>query len=343
MFFFEKSAKITFLVLTVLSLLLTAPGISQAKAKYLFKVGSLAPEGSVWITQFNAFARDVSKQTNGEVGFRIYSGGTMGDDLAMYRKMRVSQLHGGGFTMSGISSVVPDFRVLAIPFQFDSYEEVDYVTEKLTPAFKKAFAQKGLVFLSFTEVGFVYPMSKEPIITLENLKNAKSWIPSGDPLSSSYLEEIGITPTQLTIPDVLSSLQTGLVNTVYNSLYGAIVLQWFTSFNYICEQPYGYAYGAIVLDGRKFKKLPAKYQEVILTTADKYFPALNKTTRQNNADSMSILKENGIEFVAPDAETIQQLKMYSEQTLERNKGKFFSEDIYQQADTALQEYRSIKK
>jgi len=329
-------------MLSALALLLVGATTSQAKAKYLFKVGSLAPEGSVWITQFNAFADDVSKQTDGKVGFRIYSGGTMGDDLAMYRKMRVGQLHGGGFTMSGISSVVPDFRVMGVPFQFDSYEEVDFVVEKLTPTFKEAFARKELIFLSFTEVGFVYPMSRKPIITLDDLKNAKNWSPSGDPISASYMKEIGITPIQLTIPDVLSSLQTGLVDTVYNSLYGAIVLQWFTSFKYICETPYGYAYGAIVLDGKKFKKLPAEYQEIVMTTADKYFPALNAITRKNNEESVAILKESGIEFVSPQDDAIKQLRQYRDQMLEKNKGKFFSEKVYRQVETAIKEYRSSK-
>ncbi len=76
------------------------------------------------------------------MGFRIYPGGVMGDDQSMYRKMRVGQLHGGGFTMTGISTVVPDFRVLAIPFLFDSYEEVDYVKAGLIPTFKERFQNK---------------------------------------------------------------------------------------------------------------------------------------------------------------------------------------------------------
>ncbi len=315
---------------------------SQAKAKYLFKVGSLAPEGSVWINQFNAFGDDVSKQTDGKVAFRAYAGGTMGDDRAMYRKMRVGQLHGGGFTMSGISSIVSDFRVLGIPFLFDSYDEVDYVKERLTPVFKEKFAAKGLVFLSLTEVGFVYPMSNEPIKTFDDLKNAKNWTPSGDPLASQYLQEMGITPIQLTIPDVLSSLQTGLVNTVYNSLYGSIVLQWFTSVNYVCTAPYGYAYGAILLDGKKFKKLPQEYQKIILETADKYFPPLNASTRQNNSDSKAILEESGLEFIEPNPETIEQLKQYREVMLKKATGDLFSEDIYNKTSTLLKEYRNSK-
>ena len=52
----------------------------QAKPKYLFKVATLAPSGSVWIEQFKKFSANILEDTGGEVGFRIYPGGVMGDD-----------------------------------------------------------------------------------------------------------------------------------------------------------------------------------------------------------------------------------------------------------------------
>ena len=313
---------------------------SQARAKYLFKVGTLAPDGSVWSEQFKAFSDDVKKQTKGEVAFRIYGGGIMGDDQAMYRKMRVGQLQGGGLTMSGISNIVTDFRVLGIPFLFESYEEIDYVTSNMTPLFAQKFAEQGMKFLSFTEVGFVYPMSKTPINTIDDLKHAKNWCPTGDPLSSSFMNTMGATPIQLSLPDVLSSLQTGLVDTVYNSLYGSIVLQWFTSVNYVSTVPYGYAYGAILLDGKAFNKLPQEYQQIVTTTADKYFPALNQDTRRNNLSSRAVLEEKGLEFVTPTPETVSELKAHQKTLVREVKGVLFSEEIYNTLTTLLDEYRN---
>ena len=230
--------------------------LAQAAPKYLFKTASIAPKGSVWVDQFEKFSKEISDKTGGEVSFRIYPGGVMGDDLAMYRKMRVGQLHGGGFTMTGISTYIPDFRVMAIPFLFDSYGEIDHVRKGLLPTFKQQFRAKGLELISLTEVGFIYAMSTTPIDNLKDFQQSKNWIPTGDPISETYLNNLNITPVQLTIPDVLSSLQSGLIDTVYNSLYGSIVLQWFTKANYIVNLPYGYAYGVFAVDHKKFAKLP---------------------------------------------------------------------------------------
>ena len=116
--------------------------VHAGSAKYVFKVASLAPEGSIWAKRFRGFTNEVTEKSNGEIDFKIYAGGVMGDDRAMYRKMRVGQLNGGGFTMTGISEVVPDFRVLGIPFLFNSYDEVDRVRDKLMDRFEKEFDEK---------------------------------------------------------------------------------------------------------------------------------------------------------------------------------------------------------
>jgi len=84
--------------------------------KTTFKIASLAPQGSIWSKQFDLFQEAVRKKTDGQVAFRVYYGGVMGDDRAMLRKMRIGQLHGAGFTVTGIGELVGDFRVMSIPF-----------------------------------------------------------------------------------------------------------------------------------------------------------------------------------------------------------------------------------
>src|SRR5210317_1494101 len=173
--------KLLFSSFILMFLVINAGEVHAARSKYTFKVASLAPEGSVWAKRFRDFADEVTERSGGEISFKIYAGGVMGDDRAMYRKMRVGQINGGGFTMTGISEVVPDFRVLGIPFMFNSYDEVDRVREKLMPRFEKEFDKKGLVLMALSEVDFVYTMSTTPIKTLTELKQSKAWAPEGDP------------------------------------------------------------------------------------------------------------------------------------------------------------------
>ena len=99
--------KILVSLFVALLLVISVDEAYASRPKYLFKVASLAPEGSIWTKTFRNFTKEVEEKSGGEIGFKIYAGGVMGDDRAMYRKMRVGQLNGGGFTMTGISDPPP--------------------------------------------------------------------------------------------------------------------------------------------------------------------------------------------------------------------------------------------
>lgn len=324
----------------LLLLFLLCSQVAQAAPKHLFKIASLAPAGSVWVQQFEKFGSEVTEKTGGEVAFRIYPGGVMGDDQAMYRKMRVGQLHGGGFTMTGISAVVPDFRIMAIPFLFRSYDEVDHVWQSLMPTLQKRFHDQGLELVAMTEVGFIYAMSTKPINNLEELQASTNWSPAGDPISEIYLQNLGITPVQLTIPDVLSSLQSGLIETVYNSLYGSIVLQWFTKARHIVDHPYGYAYGAFALDGKKFNRLSDSQKDIIRKSADTHFAVLLEDTRRSNEESRKVMEERGSEFVTIDEATLKSLHESRDKTIDQLIPESLSREIFTQAKDRLDQFRA---
>lgn len=323
--------KKTFSLLLVLiaAILILRPVEGRAEGgKYLFKIGSLAPEGSVWASRFNDFAKEVSAKTNGEVAFKVYTGGVMGDDRAMYRKMRVGQLQGGGFTMTGISEVVSDFRILSIPFLFKSYDEVDRVIAGLFPIFQKEFNESGMELLAMSEVGFVYTMSNKPVSSIAALRQSKAWAPENDPVSQAFLKAIGITPIPLTIPDVLSSLQTGLIDTVFNSLYGTIVMQWFTRTNYITDVPFGYAYGGVIFSKAAFDKLPPAHAAICRDLAKKHFGGLLADTRKSNEEALATLKKNGVKLVSFPESDLAELRKYRDQTVQGISGKAFSKEMY---------------
>ncbi len=326
----------------MISVLLTVGEIGAEEPKNLFKVASLAPEGSIWAKRFNEFSQEVRDETKGEVGFRSYPGGVMGDDRAMFRKLKIGQLQGGGFTMTGIGDVVPDFRVMGIPFLLDSYDEVDRVLTHLWPRLQAAFAEKDLVLLAVSEVGFLYAMSIVPLATVDDFRKSKCWAPEGDPIGMAYLEMIGVTPIQLAIPDVLTALQTGLVDTVFNGFYGSIVLQWFTRIKYITNIPFAYTYGAIVLDKRSFSRLSPEGAAVVLKSAKKYFGMLVQDTRKSNEEALTALQKQGITLVPATEEAALTFKAQRDKTVAKIIGNAFSREIYEDAMAVLENDRGRK-
>jgi len=151
----------------------TAEGRRRARPRYEIKFATLAPEGSTWMNIMHELDDELYERSGGEVGFRIYAGGVSGDESDVLRKIRIGQLHAAGFTGVGMGEILPEVRVLDLPFLFFNYGEVDYVLERTRETFSRRFAEEGFELMGWAEVGFVYFYSKEPIKTQEDLKSRK--------------------------------------------------------------------------------------------------------------------------------------------------------------------------
>ncbi len=75
------------------------------------------------------------------------------------------------------------------------------------------------------------------------MRRKKVWVPEGDPISFMAMEALGLSPAVLPVTDVLTGLQTGLIDIAFASPVAALVLQWHTKVKYITELP------DLVLDG----------------------------------------------------------------------------------------------
>ncbi|GIW23422.1 MAG: hypothetical protein KatS3mg068_2429 [Candidatus Sericytochromatia bacterium] len=189
--------------------------------------------------------KELKKRSNGEVSFKFYPSGSMGDEKTVLRKMRSGQLDAGAFTGVGLGEIVPEVRLMEIPFMFDSYKQVDYVLDRMTPIYNKKFEEKGFKNIGWAETGFVHIFSNKPIKNFNDLNGIKMWMWEGDKLVEELYKELNLVPTPLAVQDVLTSLQTGLIDGVYAPPLGAIALQWTSKVKYMVEPKMTYATGAM--------------------------------------------------------------------------------------------------
>ncbi len=235
------------------------------------KIATLSPDGTSWMRSMRAAGKEISKRSDGRVKLRFYPGGVMGNDKSVMRKIRVGQLQGGAVTPGALDAVDKDLQVYSIPFLFRDLKEVDHVRRKMDARLMKDLEGKGFVGFGFAEGGFAYMMSRQPVKTVNDLKARKVWSPEGDRIVLTALESLGIAPVSLPIPDVLTALQTGLVDTIASPAVAAIALQWHTKVKYLTEVPLLYTYGLLVISDKAFGKLSEEDQELVREVLNRTF------------------------------------------------------------------------
>ncbi len=333
--------RIFWVILFGLSTVFATNSLAQ---KYTIKFATLAPEGSTWMKIMRQFDKELREKTNGEVGFRIYAGGVLGDEKDVLRKIRIGQLHAAGFTGVGMGEIAPEVRILDAPFLFRNYDEVDYIYNKFYDRFARSFEKNGYVLLGWAEVGFVHVFTKKWVNDLEDLRKLKMWVWEGDPVAEATFRAFGIQPIPLSVIDVMTALQTNMVDAVYTSPLAAVALQWFTKLKYMMAVPLADASGAVLISNRMYKKIPPPYQEILKTLARRYMRQLTLRSRKDNENAIETLKKNGIEIIpAPDPQTLQRFYETGAKARRALVGKFYSEELLNQVESALEEFRAAKE
>jgi TRAP-type C4-dicarboxylate transport system substrate-binding protein len=325
-------------------LALALPLRAQAPAPVTVKFATLAPDGSTWMKAMRKFTEEAALKSAGRIKFKIYAGGVSGDEKDVVRKIRLGQLHAGGFTGVGIGEVAPEARLLDTPFLFKSAKEIDHVYKALDGDFRKIFESRGYVLLGWAEVGNVNIFSNSPVTQPGDLKKVKMWIWEGDPIAEATFEALHIKPIPLSITDVMTSLQTGMINGVYGSPLSVIALQWFARMKYVFSLPLTNASGAVMISKKTFDSLTPEDQKLMLSLGDKYFRELTLQSRKENDQSVGILKKKGLIFTEPASPAVTaELEKAGEAARQALVGKLYSKELLEKVENSLKAFRSQKK
>lgn len=303
---------------STLLLSLTLLAASVPATATTFKIATLSPDGSTAVKLLRAAGDAISERTEGRVKFKFYPGGVMGDDQAVLRKIRAGQLHGAVLTAGGLTQTYGDIQLYNLPMAFRTLDEVDYVRERMDESLLDGLREKGFVGFGFAEVGFAYAMSQQPVRTLEEIRAQKVWVPDGDPGSELAVSTFGISPIPLSIADVLSGLQTGLINGVAVPPVAAIALQWYTQLDYALDVPLLYVYGLLAIKDRQFEKMSDADQQVFTEVMRDMIRNVSASSRKDHTRAVEVLREQGITWESPadgQVEAWQQLSVRATQSL----------------------------
>ncbi|MFQ5883037.1 MAG: TRAP transporter substrate-binding protein DctP [Candidatus Methylomirabilales bacterium] len=320
-------------------LVLVASGRLQGAAPLSIKFATLAPEGSTWMLALRAMDAELGKRTSGRIHFVFYPGGVVGDEIDVLRKVRIGQLHGGTFSGVGLGSIVPSVRVLELPSLFQDAGEADYVAAQLEEKFARAFEERGFILVALAEAGFVHIFSKKAIRSRQNLERVKIWTWQGDPLAAALFRIYQVSPVPLALPEVLPSLQTGLINAFYAPPLAAIALQWFSQVSYMSTERITHAIGGMLISKSRWDVIPTDLRGALRDVARRHARQVVVKTRRENQEALKVLQRHGIQIADLDPEERDRLLRASRQVWEEQAGRLYPRALLEEVQSLLRQYR----
>lgn len=324
------------LILCIAVLLLSTPAMAVT-----LKIATATPEGTQWMNDMRAGAKEVKERTEGRVIIKYYGGGVKGNDTKVLGQIRIRQLHGGAFTPSSLASQYTELNLYGMPLVFNSEEEAAFVRSRMDARISQGLEDAGFVNFGFATSGFANIMSSVPVKSLDDLKGKRVWIPEGDTISYQSMEALSLNPVTLPLTDVLTGLQTGLIDIVAIPPIVALVLQWHTKVKYVTRVPLVYTFGYMAIDKKTFDKISEEDKAIVREVMTSTYENFDKVNLVDNQKAFESLIKSGIEEVEFDVVEFEKTRdLLLASNLKLGRGGAFDLGLYEEMLQYIEQYRS---
>ncbi len=307
--------------------------------KIRLNLGTVAPEGSPWHEILLKMRQDWERISNGRVILRIYPSGVQGDENDMLRRVRIGQLQAVALSANGLARIDKGVSCLQIPMLLDSYDELDYVLERLTPQIEKRLAAKGFIVLHWGDVGWVHFFTKAPATRLDEIRKMKLFITAGDPDAERLYKEFGFHPIPLAVTDMLPSLQTGLIEAFDVPPLFALLDQSFALAKNMIPVKWAPLVAATVVSERAWERLPEAWREPMLASARRAAKARRDEIRRMGDEAVAEMVKRGLKVVELDGEAMNAWRVEAERVRPNLRGRMVPDELYDEVVRLHENFR----
>ena len=328
--------KILFLVIILLTIL-TFSSFAQ-----VIKIGTMAPEGSLWDTTLKEIAAEWDRISGGRIKVKIYTGGSIGNEEDIIRKMKLGRLNGAALTSQGMANIDPDLIALSLPMKISDDEEFDYVFNRIIPDFNSTLDNKGFKALAWTMSGWVKWFTTQPVSTPDDLAKLKIAVDNSDEKVIQIWKRIGFKVIPLALPDLMSGLYSGMAEGTYITPYAASALGMAELTPYMYDMPITPLYAGLFLNSKSWERIPDRYKEEIIAGTSAVIEDFYDKMKKIEDEAVEVMREHGL-VITPQTPSSTELWVDKVNTgVDIYVKEMISSEMNRKMNSYIDEYRNKK-
>jgi len=249
-------------------LLLFAPVLADAAAKYTLKVGHNQMEKTVRQQASLKFKGLVEELSKGEIQVQVYPAQQLGNDLERLQALQMGTLEASISAMPRMASALPAVQVFDLPFLFPSYEVLFKVADgpvgkELSDQMEKKLKIKGV---AFWHTGFKQFTANIPIRKPEDFKGIKVRTME-NPFLIAQFRALDANPVPIDFHELYTSLQQKVVDAQENDINTIHDMKFYEVQKYMTISNHAWIGHVFAFSYAFLGKLPPNLQTIVIQAA----------------------------------------------------------------------------
>jgi TRAP-type C4-dicarboxylate transport system substrate-binding protein len=310
-------------------------------------MATLAPQDSAWFKVIENMGAEWKKISGGNVTLSIRAGGVVGDEPDCVRRLRLGSIQAAELTSAGLGDIDQGVACLQIPMMFDSYEELDYVRDRIGPKLEKRIEDKGFMLLNWGDAGWVRFFSTKRVTRLDDLRKLRLFTWAGDPTEEELWKTAGFHVVPLAATDIGQQLETHGIDAVPTTALYAETADLYKIANNMCDVKWAPLVGATIVSKAAWEKIPAAQRGAMLEAARKSGDALKGDIRAQDTRAIATMAagQTGhraikLTITTLDAAAMADWRKQTEAVYPKMKGKMVPADLFDEVQRLRDEYRA---
>ncbi|MGF1659677.1 MAG: TRAP transporter substrate-binding protein [Rubrimonas sp.] len=275
---------------------------TSAAAQTTINLAHVLSEASAYQAIFARFKELAEERSGGAITVNIQCCGQAGNEGRLIQSVRTGVLDGAFVGGSSLETVVPDFRVLSLPYLFDDNAQANRILQGPTGdemlGLLDEFGMTGLGWGAIFERNLA---TRQPVEAVEDLRNLKLRVLQTPGFVEAY-NALGAQPTPMAYGEVFLAIQNGVVDGLEISPDAVVADRFVEAIGAYALTKVHQSTTVFVMGKARFEGLPAETQALVREAArDAIGHGLAEHQRLNEA-GLAKVREMGVTVTEPDLE-----------------------------------------
>lgn len=278
------------------------PGVASAQsaAKTVLRLGLANGRNSQTGQGAAAFARDVTRRSDGRIRIELYPFSAAGGEVELAQDMVAGAIDMAFISSAGYANaaLVPALGLFDIPFLFRDVAHARAVLDGGIGTAALARVEKvGLVGLAWGESGLRHMTTASvPVRSPKDLAGLKIRVPQSDVMMAGF-RALGAEPTPMPFPDLYEALASGTVQGQENPLGNIKDASFDQVQKYLSLTGHVYSAAMLMMPRPVFDALKREDQDLLRSAAREATRASREASDRNQQGDVDELRRRGMTVV----------------------------------------------